>query len=107
MENGIFARKSEYLDCYVQIGIASGRVINVSFPSSPDENSEENGPLLDDIFSYLEGKRMDFTDIDVGLTISGDERRLLEKTREIPYGEQISVRQLVQMVSTLDSDSDD
>ena len=34
---GIFARESTYLDCYVQVGLAQGRVISVSFPVDPED----------------------------------------------------------------------
>ena len=46
---GIFARESAYLGRYVQVGVASGRVISVSFPEAPDPDAPENhdpAPLL-------------------------------------------------------------
>ena len=46
---GIYARESTYLGRYVQVGIASGRVISVSFPERPDEGYETDHELLDRI----------------------------------------------------------
>ncbi len=52
---GIFARESSYLDRYVQLGVASGRVLSVSFPDTPDEEAREDHELLERIFDYLDG----------------------------------------------------
>ena len=35
---GIYARESTYLDRYVQLGVAQGRVISVSFPTAPADD---------------------------------------------------------------------
>lgn len=103
---GIYARESPYLDHYVQLGIAGERVISVSFPGMPEDDAEAEHPLLARIFAYLEGECDDFTDIDIGLTVQTDHRSVLEATRGIPYGKQITVERLTRMVPALD-DSDD
>ena len=105
-EAGIYARESGYLERYVQVGLASGRVISVSFPASPDEDAESELPLLDRVQAYLEGDEDDFADLDVAMTMPTDQRRVLETVREVPYGEQVSVEKLVRMTPTLDADDD-
>lgn len=105
-EAGIYARESEFLDRFVQVGVASGRVISVSFPESPDEDAEPELPLLDRIDAYLEGEEDDFADVDVAMTMPTDQRAVLESVREIPYGEQVSVKQLARMTPDLDPEDE-
>lgn len=104
---GIFARQSAYLDCAVQIGVASQKVLSVSFPETPEEDAETDHEVLDRLFAYLEGVKDDFRDVDVGLTVPTDQREVLETTRQIPYGKQISVEELVTMTPTLDPEDDE
>jgi methylated-DNA-[protein]-cysteine S-methyltransferase len=104
---GIYARESPYLDHHVQVGIAGERVISVSFPGIPEDNAESEHPLLARIFAYLEGDQDDFTDIDIGLTVQTDHRSVLEATRGIPYGKQITVGRVTRMVPDLDDDDED
>lgn len=103
---GIYARDSTYLDRAVQLGIAQGRVISVSFPSAPDDNAETDHDLLDRIDSYLQGTSDDFADVEVALTVPTDQRGVLEQLREVPYGDGITVEQLVRMVPGLDADEE-
>lgn len=103
---GIYARESSYLGRYVQVGVAGEKVISVSFPSAADEDAGADHPLLDRIFAYLEGVEDEFRDVDVGLTLSSDRRAVLEATREIPYGDGISVASLARMSPGLDPDDD-
>ncbi len=105
-EAGIYARESEYLERHVQIGVAGQRVISVSFPSTPDPDAVSKHPLLDRVSAYLEGARDGFEDVEVGLTVPTDQRTVLEGTRNVPYGEQVSVEQLVGM-SGLDPSEDE
>ena len=86
---GIFARESSYLGCYVQIGVASQKVINLSFPATPESDATTEHDILDRIFGYLEGVKDDFRDVDVGLT------------------EQVTVEQLTRMAPELDPEQDE
>jgi len=95
---GIYARKSNFLDRYVQVGIAQGRVLSVEFPYEPDAAAETDHELLDRIEAYLQGQKDDFEDVTVALTMPTDHRRVLEKLREIPYGDSGTVRQVTTMV---------
>lgn len=105
--SGIYARESSYLNRYIQLGIASGRVVSVSFPRAPEGNAESEHELLDRIEEYLEGTKPDFTDVAVALTVPTDQRGVLEAVQGIPYGEQVSVDRLAGMVSDLDPDEDE
>jgi methylated-DNA-[protein]-cysteine S-methyltransferase len=106
-EAGIYARESEFLERYVQVGMASGRVISVSFPETPDEEAGEELPLLDRVQAYLEGDEDDFTDVDVAMTMPTDQRRVLEAVGGVPYGEQVSVKKLAGLTPELDAESDE
>lgn len=105
---GIYARDSTYLGRFVQLGIASDRVISVSFPEVPDEGYETDHELLDRIDRYLEGvDEVDFDGVEIALTVPTDTRSVLETVREIPHGEQVSVEDLTRMTPGLDSERDD
>lgn len=103
---GIYARESPYLESIVQLGVASGRVLSVSFPERLDAESGDH-PVLERIFEYLEGvNQVDFDDVAVALTVPTDQRRVLEQVRTIPYGEDLDVRRLAGMAG-FDPDSDE
>ena len=104
-EAGIFARETSHLDRYVQFGAAQGRVLSVTFPNAPDDEALSDHELLDRIDRYLDGVEDDFADVTVALTVPTDRRKILETVREIPYGEQVDVAQLLRM--TPDGDPDD
>ena len=104
VDAGIYARESVTLDRYVQVGVASGRVLSVEFPGSPDADAGEDLPLLDRIDASLEGEREDFADVDVAMTMPTDRRDVLQAVRGIPYGAQLSVAELAGMTPGLDGD---
>lgn len=99
---GIYAADAPYLERYVQIGVAGENVISVSFPNAPPEDAEADHPVLDRILAYLEGVKDDFADVTIGLTVPTDHRSVLEAVRDIPYGEQLTVDQLVAKSPGLD-----
>ncbi|MHC3437275.1 MGMT family protein [Natrialbaceae archaeon A-gly3] len=105
---GIYARESPYLERYVQIGVASGRVLSVSVPEQPDDEAESEHPILEEIFEYLEGlEEVNFEDVQVALTVPTDQRAVLETVRTIPYGENVGVTALARMTPELDPEDDD
>ncbi|WP_232687373.1 MGMT family protein [Halobacterium zhouii] len=104
---GIYARESNYLERYVQLGVAGDRIISVSFPDAEPADASADHELLERIDAYLEGVEDDFADVDVGLTLPTNQRAVLEAVRKIPYGDQITVRTLTSTVSGLDSDDDE
>ncbi|MEF8781206.1 MAG: MGMT family protein [Haloferacaceae archaeon] len=103
---GVFARRFDRIDRAVELGLASGRVISVAFPSSAPADADESNPLLDRIEAYLGGERDDFGDVQVALTLATDRRRVLEATRKIPYGETATTSQVARL-SGLDPDDPD
>jgi methylated-DNA-[protein]-cysteine S-methyltransferase len=103
---GIYAAESSYLGCYVQIGVASQKVISLSFPAEPDPDAESSHEVLDRVFGYLEGVKDDFQDVEIGLTVPTDHRAVLETTRSIPYGEQRSVEDVTRMTPELDPEDE-
>ena len=104
---GIYARESSFLDRCVEVGIASGRVVSVSFPGSLASEAEPDHDLLDRISEYLEGVKDDFADIECALTVPTDQRAVLDAVRDVPYGSQVSVERLARRVSGLDADGED
>ncbi|WP_049922794.1 MGMT family protein [Halopiger djelfimassiliensis] len=104
---GIYARESSYLDRYVQLGAASGRVLSVSFPEKPEDDAADSHPVLERLFEYLEGlEAASFDDVQVALTVPTDHRAVLEQLRGVPYGEQIDVATLARMTPALDPDDE-
>lgn len=95
---GIYARKSDHLDRYVQLGIAQGRVLSVEFPEQPEPGADSEHELLDRIEAYLNGAEDDFEDVTVAMTMPTDQGTVLEKVREVPYGENATVEQITMMV---------
>lgn len=106
-EPGIFSLESAYLDRFVQIGVAGGKLLSVSFPRTADEDAGEEHELLDRIERYLEGTSDDFADVDVGLTVPTDHRRVLEALRGVPYGQQVTVERLAGLTPELDPENED
>ena len=103
---GIYARESPRLDRCVQVGIASGRVVSVSFPGSLAREAEPDHDLLDRVFEYLDGVAEDFDDVECALTVPTDRRAVLEAVREVPYGSQVTVERLARRVPDLDADDE-
>jgi len=104
---GVFAVESAYLDCAVQVGVASGRVIRVTFPDAPDPGAGDDHPLLDRIGAYLDGVHEDFSDVEIALTVPTDQRAVLEALRKVSYGEQVSVDALARAAAGIDHDDED
>lgn len=103
---GVYAREAPYLERYVQLGIASGRLLSVSFPGGPDEDAVVEHDLLDRIDRYLDGQSDGFEDVAVALTLPTDQRSVLETLRGVPYGEQVSVERLARMTPDLDAEEE-
>ena len=105
-EAGIYARDSDLLDRAVQIGVASGRVISVSFPERVPADASPEHPLLDRVFAYLGGGEERFTDVEVALTVPTAQRAVLEAARNVPYGETITVQRLTN-IAGMDADDEE
>lgn len=105
-EAGIYARESPYLERFVQLGIASARLISVTFPRSPDPEAAADHAILDRIDRYLDGNPEPFDDVEIALTVPTDQRAVLETLRSVPYGEQLSVERLTAMTPELDPEDE-
>ncbi|SNZ13156.1 methylated-DNA-[protein]-cysteine S-methyltransferase [Natronoarchaeum philippinense] len=104
---GIYARDADYLDRAVQLGVASGKVLRVTFPDAPDADATPDHPLLDRIEDYLTGvEEADFADVQVALTVPTDQRKVLETVRDVPYGESITVAAVARMTPNLNDDEE-
>ncbi len=108
MKTGIFHRYSEYLESYVQVGTAGDKVVSVSFPETPDEDSiQDDLEVLDSIFEYIDGEEVDLSEYDVGLTLGGIERSALLRTRDIPRGTTITYEELAESIGADEDDYED
>lgn len=94
-------------DGIVQVGVASGRVISLSFPGSLPEEATRGHDLLDRIERYVGGKPEGFEDVPIALTVPTDHRAVLERVREVPYGETSDVATLARTAPGLDPDEDE
>lgn len=103
---GIYARESEYLDRFVQLGEAGDRIIAISFPTQPDDG-EDTHALLDRIDEYLSGVEDGFDDVTVGLTVPTAQRAVLEAVRNVPYGTDVTVEEVAGMTPDLSPDESD
>jgi len=104
---GIYARESQYLERHVQVGVAGGRLLSLSFPESPDPDAGDDHELLDRVFAYLEGERDDFRDVPVALAAATADHEILTTVREVPYGENANVKRVARMAGLDPDDGDD
>lgn len=104
---GVFARESDRLGRAVQIGVASGSVISVSFPESAPADADADHPLLDRVFAYLDGAEDHFDDVPVALTVPTDHRSVLDAVRKLPHGETVELRRVIRMAGMDPEDDDD
>ncbi|WP_380678508.1 MGMT family protein [Salinigranum sp. GCM10025319] len=102
---GVFARSFD--ECVVELGVASGRVVGVSFPEAVSDDAATDHPLLDRIGAYLAGEEDHFDDVQVALTVPTAQRSVLEAVRNVPYGETISTARLARLAGLDDEDDDD
>lgn len=104
-DTGIFAARSTWLDAWVQIGVASGRVISLTvLPTEPDDHQGDHG-ALDRILAYLdEDDSSALSRVEIGLTVPTTDRAVYETMRSIPHGE---ARTLDQLVASTPADLDE
>lgn len=102
---GIFSRQFDSLDSVVQLGIASGRVINVSFPEEVPADAETDHELLDAIEQYLHGDQSAVENAEIGLTVPTEQRDVLEALDSVPPGTTVTVSRLARLAG-LDPSAD-
>ncbi|MFC5134882.1 MULTISPECIES: MGMT family protein [Haloferacaceae] len=105
--SGVFAREYDAIGRAVEAGFAGGKLIAVSFPDRVPEDAEDDHPVLDRIGDHLAAGDERFDDVEIGLTVPTDERRVLEALRELPVGESSSVSRLTRLAGLDDNDAED
>lgn len=103
---GVYARESSRLGRAVELGGAAGRVLSVSFPETVPDDAARDHPVLDRLFAYLDGEADDFADVTLGLTVPTVQRSVLEATRNVPYGESVTLERVVRMTPELDHEDE-
>lgn len=103
-DTGIYARRIDGIDRAIRVGVASGRAINVSMPDAPSEGADPDHELLDRIERFLGGEADDFGDVPTALTVPTDQRAVLERVQEIPYGGTTDVATLARTTPGLDEE---
>lgn len=106
---GIYARQVPEIDRYVQIGVASGKLVQVSFPETPDGDAGEDHELLDRLEAVLAGDAAaaDLSDVEVALTVPTDQRTVLQTLRTVPVGTTTDPEALARMTPGLDPEDDE
>ncbi|SEO42728.1 methylated-DNA-[protein]-cysteine S-methyltransferase [Halogranum amylolyticum] len=104
---GIYAREFDALDTVIQLGVAGGKVIDVSFPERVADDAEGDHPLLDRIDDYLAGDEDHFDDVPVALTVPTEQRRVLDALRKLPYGETVAVDRVARLAGFDDEDDEE
>ncbi|MGM0605445.1 MAG: MGMT family protein [Halobacteriota archaeon] len=93
---GVYARRIDSLGRVVQLGVASGQVIDVSFPDRVPDDAASDHEYLDRIERFLDGERDALADVPIALTVPTDARAVLEALREVPPGRTITIDRLAQ-----------
>ncbi len=101
---GIFARYFEPLDAVVQLGVAGGRAINVSFPEKIPDDAEADHELLDAIEEYLAGEPAAVEHAEIGLTVPTEHRAVLEALDSVSAGNTVTVSRLARVAGFDPSD---
>lgn len=104
---GIYARESDVLGRVVQIAVASGQVIDMSFPAEVPEDADPTHPVLDRLFDYFDGAEDEFEDVEIAITVPTDQRAVLDAVCQIPNGETGNTRQVAHMANLNPDDEDD
>ncbi|ELZ92782.1 MGMT family protein [Haloferax sulfurifontis] len=104
--SGIYARESSTLGRPVQVGVVSGKVIDVSFPDSLPADAESDHEHLDAVLAAIDRGETDLSSVPIGLTVPTDQRSVLESLRNVPRGDTVDVALLVRMAG-LDPEGDD
>lgn len=105
-DTGVFTRRFDRLGRAVEVGVASGRAISVSFPESPPADAGSDHALLDRVGRYLDGERVDPAESPIALTVPTDARSVLEAVRKVPYGESVTADEVLRLAA-MDPEEDD
>lgn len=106
MTPGIYAREFAQLGTVIQLGVASGQLISVSFPAELPADAATEHEIFSQIEAFLDGDRLALTEIEIALTVPTDQRQVLDALQSVPAGNTVSVSRLAKLAG-LDEESDD
>ncbi|MFC7042012.1 MGMT family protein [Halonotius sp. GCM10025705] len=106
MTPGIYAQRFDDLDTVVQLGVASGQVIDVSFPETVPDDAATDHEVFTLIGDYLDGDRLALTDVEIALTVPTDHRQVLEALQNVSAGNTVTVSRLARLAG-MDEDSEE
>ena len=105
MTPGIYAHRFDALDTVIQLGIASGQVIDISFPESVPDDAETDHEVFESIEAYLDGDRLALTEVEIALTVPTDQRQVLDALQNVSAGNTVTVERLTKLAG-LDPESE-
>ena len=106
MTPGIYAQRFDELDTVIQLGIASGQVIDVSFPDAVPADAETDHEVFELIDDYLDSNRLALTDVEIALTVPTNHRQVLSALQNVSAGNTVTVSRLARLAG-MDEDSEE
>ncbi|RJX51968.1 MGMT family protein [Halonotius pteroides] len=106
MTPGIYAQRFDELDTVIQLGVASGQVIDVSFPDTVPDDATTDHEVFTLINDYLDGDRLALTDVEIALTLPTDHRQVLDALQNVSAGNTVTVSRLARLAG-MDEDSEE
>ena len=106
MTPGIYAQRFDELDTVIQLGVASGQVIDVSFPDTAPDDATTDHEVFTLINDYLDGDRLALTDVEIALTVPTDHRQVLDALQNVSAGNTVTVSRLARLAG-MDEDSEE
>ena len=106
MTPGIYAQRFDDLGTVVQLGVASGQVIDVSFPETVPDDAATDHEVFTLIDDYLDGDRLALTDVEIALTVPTDHRQVLDALQNVSAGNTVTVSRLARLAG-MDEDSEE
>ena len=88
---------------FVNVYIKDGKIIKVEFSGNPVKEvilSETAENLKKDLERYFSGRKVNFSNYDVHLSVSPFVRSVLDVVRTIPYGKIVTYGQIAKILNT-------
>ncbi len=101
---GIFARRFASLGGVIEVGLAGGSVVSVSFPDELPGDADTDHEILDRFEAYFDGNPTELAGVEYALTVPTDQRSVLESLGTVPAGDTVTVSRLARLAG-LDADS--
>ena len=107
MTPGIYARRFDELGTVIQLGVASGQVIDLSFPDTIPDDAATDHAVFERIDDYLDGDRLALTDVEIALTVPTDYRQVLDALQKVSAGNTVTVSRLTRLAGLEEDNEDD